>query len=62
MSGYGKDLSIVEEGWYEEGCRMGPMRDHMHLKKFTVEDIFTHAKLSDNKGELVDHKNPVYVV
>jgi len=40
MSFNGKDMSVRESGWYEEGKRISDMKNHSKLKKFTISDIF----------------------
>ena len=44
MSLDGSNLSIINSGWYEKGCNVGPMRDDEKFKKFTIRDIFIDAE------------------
>ena len=47
MSVSGKDLSVIESGWFEEDQRIEDMKEDDELKTFAVRDVFFDNNLKD---------------
>ena len=47
-------MSLIESGWYQEGKRLGPMREHGRRRKFTRRDIFKHVGPAEERRALFE--------
>ena len=57
----GHDMKIIESGWFEDGVRIGDMKDDHIYKNFTREDIFNEFSKLDEMESIINSRLPEFI-